>query len=85
LTLRTRSPEPKPYTLYPAPYTLHPTPYTLHPILYTLNPTPYILNPTPYIPNPEPYREDAKIMLDIKFHEYDKPTPIQAPALSPAP
>ena len=24
---------------------------------------------------------DAKIMLDIKFHEYEKPTPIQAQAI----
>jgi len=24
---------------------------------------------------------DAKIMLDIKYHEFDKPTPIQAQAI----
>ena len=24
---------------------------------------------------------DAKVMLDIKFHEFDKPTPIQAQAI----
>lgn len=35
-------------------------------------------NPKPFFVH---YSRDAKIMLDIKFHEYDKPTPIQAQAI----